>query len=45
LVAPNKPTLYLGIELGTMLDTSPKVDTPMGLGMVFVNTNDYGSRI
>ncbi len=44
LVAPNKPTLYLGIKLSTMLDTPQEVNTPMGLGTVFVNTNDYGSH-
>jgi hypothetical protein len=35
--------LDLGIELGIFLDTPPEVDAPMGLGMVFVNTNDYES--
>ena len=35
--------LNLGIKLGAFLDTPPKVDAPMGLGMVFVNTNDCGN--
>jgi hypothetical protein len=36
--------LDLGIKLGTFLDTPLEVETPMGLGMVFVNTNDCGSN-
>jgi len=36
--------LDLGIKLGVFLDIPPKVDPPMGLGMVFVNINDYGSH-
>ncbi len=33
--------LDLGIELGIFLDTPPKVNAPMRLGMVFVNTNNF----
>jgi hypothetical protein len=47
LATPNKPMgdSNLGIKLGTLLDTPPKVNTPMGLRMVFININDYGSHI
>jgi hypothetical protein len=34
----------LGIQLNTFLDIPLGVDAPMGLGMVFVNTNDYGKH-
>jgi hypothetical protein len=37
--------LDLRIELGPFFDTPLKIDAPMELGMVFVNTNDYGSHI
>jgi len=45
LVAPIKlvGALNLGIELGTFLDTPPEIDALMGLGMVFINTNDCGN--
>ncbi len=33
--------LDLGIELGIFLDTPLEVNAPMGLGMVYVNINDY----
>lgn len=36
--------LDLGINIGVFLDITPKVDTPMALGMVFVNINDYGNH-
>jgi hypothetical protein len=36
--------LDLKIKLGAFLDTPPKIDTPMGLGMVFINTYDYGNH-
>ncbi len=36
--------LDLGIELGSFFDIPPIVDTPMGLGMVSINTNDCGSH-
>jgi hypothetical protein len=36
--------LNLGIKIGVFIDIAPKVDTPMGLGMVFVNINDYGNH-
>jgi hypothetical protein len=36
-------TLGLEIELGAFFGTPPKVDTPNRLGMVFVNTNDFGN--
>jgi hypothetical protein len=32
-------------KLGVFLDTPPELDSPMGLGMVFININDYGSHI
>ncbi len=40
LATPNKPVgaLDLGIRLSGLLDT------PMGLEMVYINTNDYGSH-
>jgi hypothetical protein len=34
----------LGIKLGNFLDIPLEVDAPMGLEMVFVNTNDCGSH-
>jgi hypothetical protein len=34
--------LDLGIELSTFLDIPTKINAPMGLGLVFVNINDYG---
>jgi hypothetical protein len=34
--------LDLGIKVSIFLDTPAEVDAPMGLGMVSVNTNDYG---
>jgi len=34
--------LDLGIKLGTFLDIPPKVDGPMGLGMVSININECG---
>jgi hypothetical protein len=37
--------LDLGIKLGIFLDTPFEIDAPMGLEMVFVNINDYGSHI
>jgi hypothetical protein len=45
LAAPIKlvGALGLGIELSTFLDTPLKADALMGLGKVFVNTNDYGN--
>ncbi len=47
LAAPIKlvGALDLRIELGPFFDTPLKIDAPMELGMVFVNTNDYGSHI
>jgi hypothetical protein len=46
LATPNKPmgALDLGIKLGTLFDTPPKVNTPMGLKMVSININDYGNH-
>jgi hypothetical protein len=43
---PNKHVgaLDLVIELGSLFDTPLVVDTPMGLEMVSINTNDYGSH-
>jgi hypothetical protein len=35
--------LDLGIGLGGLLNTPLKVDTPMVLEMVSINTNDYGN--
>jgi hypothetical protein len=35
--------LDLGIELSVFLDTPLEVNALMGLKMVFINTNDYGS--
>ncbi len=37
--------LDLGIELGGFFDTPLVVDTPMGLKIMSINTNDYGSHI
>jgi hypothetical protein len=37
--------LDLGIELSVFLDTPLEVNALMGLKMVFINTNDYGSHI
>jgi hypothetical protein len=36
--------LDLGIKLDTFLHTPIKVDVPIGLRVVFVNTNDCGSH-
>jgi hypothetical protein len=46
LAAPIKlvGALGLGIKLGTFLDIPLEIDTPMGLGMEFVNTNVYGNH-
>jgi hypothetical protein len=46
LATPNKivGVLDLGIEIGAFLDTTPEVNNPMGLGMMFVNTNHCGSH-
>jgi hypothetical protein len=46
LAAPIKlmGALGLKIKLNTFLGTPPKVDTPIRLGMVFINTNDYGNH-
>ncbi len=35
--------LNLGIKLGIFLDTPPKVDAPVGLGIMFTNRNDCGT--
>jgi hypothetical protein len=47
LATPNKHVgaLDLGIELGGFFDTPLVVDTPMGLKIMSINTNDYGSHI
>ncbi len=37
--------LCLGIKLGTFFDIPIEVDTSMGLGMVFVNTNDTKTMV
>ncbi len=37
--------LGLEIELGTFLGTPPEVHTPIGSGLVFINTNDCGGYI
>jgi hypothetical protein len=39
------PFLGLTRNLGRVIDTPLEVDVPMGLGMVFVNTNDCGRCI
>ncbi len=45
LATLNKPMGTLDLRIvGGLLDTSLEVDTPMGLEMVSINTNDYGSR-
>jgi len=46
LVAPNKTmgALNLGIKVGTFLDAPLEVNTPMGLRMMSININDYGSH-
>jgi hypothetical protein len=46
LVAPIKlvGVLDLRIELGAFLDIPLKVDAPIQLGMVYVNTNDCGKH-
>jgi len=45
LATLNKPMGALDLRIvGGLLDTSLEVDTPMGLEMVSINTNDYGSR-
>ncbi len=36
-------SLDLGIKLDTFFDIPPEVDTLMGLGMMYVNTNDCGN--
>jgi hypothetical protein len=36
--------LNFGIKLGTLFNTSLEVNIPMGLRMVSININDYGSH-
>jgi len=45
LAAPNKfmGALGLGIKSSTFFGTPLEVDAPIGLGMVFVNTNGCGN--
>jgi hypothetical protein len=45
LIAPNNLTgaLGLGIKLDTIHATFRKVDTPIGLGIMSMNKNDYRS--
>jgi hypothetical protein len=46
LAAPNKHVgaLNLRIEPNSLFDTPLVVNTPVGLEMVSINTNDYGSH-